>query len=193
MCTSSWARTNRPRSFGARRWPNGRRPLPADYEADKVNELDAQLKNLKRRTGAEILAGYRANRSKLRMTARIQKRSVRLPAFAKINLCLHVVGKPPGRLSRAAHDFPGDFAARHAGTFARRRFRRRIDFTLESNDPTLPLGSGKSGVSRSGSHPPRNRISQAACMRAWKREFRWRADWAADRATPRRRSSACCG
>ena len=31
--------------------------LPADYEADKVNELDAQLKNLKRRTRAENHAG----------------------------------------------------------------------------------------------------------------------------------------
>ena len=34
------------------------RALPADYESEKVTELDAQLKTLKRRSRAKIDAGF---------------------------------------------------------------------------------------------------------------------------------------
>ena len=64
------------------------------------------------------------------------KKSVRLPAFAKINLCLHVLGTPSGRLSRAPDDFSSDLAARHAGTFA----HSSRDLFWKRTIPHLPIG-----------------------------------------------------
>ena len=50
MCTPRWARPIAPPNFWERAPNEWQKAVPADYEADKVNELDAQLKTLKRRT-----------------------------------------------------------------------------------------------------------------------------------------------
>ena len=70
---------------------------PADYEADKVSEIDAQVKAVKRHTRAENLARRAETAVIFRVCplARNTQRSVRLPAFAKVNLDLRVIGKRP--------------------------------------------------------------------------------------------------
>src|SRR6202041_1471028 len=78
------------------------------------------------------------NRSKLpRMTgATRKKKSVRLPAFAKINLCLHVVGKRPDGYHELRTIFQA-ISLRDTLEFSIAPGSSGFHFTLTSNDATL--------------------------------------------------------
>ncbi len=56
-----------------------------------MSEIDAQLKTLKKRLAQKSSPGF----GQTAVTLLGMKKSVRLPAFAKINLCLHVLGRRP--------------------------------------------------------------------------------------------------
>ena len=71
--------------------------------------------------------------------ATIKKKSVRLPAFAKINLCLHVVGKRPDGYHELRTIFQA-ISLRDTLQLSITPSSLSNSFTLESNDPGLPLG-----------------------------------------------------
>jgi 4-diphosphocytidyl-2-C-methyl-D-erythritol kinase len=64
------------------------------------------------------------------------KNSVRLPAFAKVNLCLHVLGRRPDGYHELRTIFQA--IALH-DTLELTRSRNR-GITLEIDDPSLPAG-----------------------------------------------------
>ena len=68
-----------------------------------------------------------------------KKRSVRLPAFAKINLCLHVVGKRPDGYHELRTIFQA-ISLRDTLELSITPDSSKNGFTLESNDSNLPLG-----------------------------------------------------
>ncbi len=68
-----------------------------------------------------------------------KKKSVRLPAFAKINLCLHVMGKRPD----SYHELRTIFQAISLHDMLELSITpgsEGIEIFMRSNDPTLPLG-----------------------------------------------------
>jgi 4-diphosphocytidyl-2-C-methyl-D-erythritol kinase len=65
-----------------------------------------------------------------------KKRSVRLPAFAKVNLCLHVLGKRPD----GYHELRTIFQAISLHDTLELSFAPKPGITLESNDASLPAG-----------------------------------------------------
>lgn len=65
-----------------------------------------------------------------------EKRSVRLPAFAKINLCLHVLGRRPD----GYHELRTIFQAISLRDTLELALSSRPGVTLETNDATLPVG-----------------------------------------------------
>ncbi len=65
------------------------------------------------------------------------KRSVRLPAFAKINLCLHVVG----RLPDSFHELRTIFQSISLHDTLELKLSSRKEITLEIDDPRLPADS----------------------------------------------------
>ncbi len=71
--------------------------------------------------------------------ATFKKKSVRLPAFAKINLCLHVVGKRPDGYHELRTIFQA-ISLRDTLDLSITSGASSNSFTLESNDPALPLG-----------------------------------------------------
>jgi 4-diphosphocytidyl-2-C-methyl-D-erythritol kinase len=71
--------------------------------------------------------------------ATLQKKSVRLPAFAKINLCLHVVGKRPDGYHELRTIFQA-ISLRDTLELSITSGSSNNSFALESNDPALPLG-----------------------------------------------------
>ena len=64
------------------------------------------------------------------------KRSVRLPAFAKINLCLHVLGRRPD----GYHELRTIFQAISLHDTLELSLSDSPGITLETNDSALPLG-----------------------------------------------------
>src|ERR1700686_3126571 len=69
----------------------------------------------------------------------VRKRSVRLPAFAKVNLCLHVLGKRPDdyhELRTIFHTISLHDTLEISITPGSSGF----EFLMSSNDPELPLG-----------------------------------------------------
>src|ERR1700722_15442075 len=99
------------------------------------------------------------NRSKLpRMTrATFKKKSLRLPAFAKINLCLHVVGKRPDGYHELRTIFQA-ISLRDTLEFSIAPGSSGFHFTLTSNDATL-LGP-ENLVARVGGDAAGNQISR---------------------------------
>ena len=71
--------------------------------------------------------------------AKSKKRSVRLPAFAKINLCLHVVGKRPDGYHELRTIFQA-ISLHDTLELSLTPDSTNNGFALESNDPNLPLG-----------------------------------------------------
>ncbi len=71
--------------------------------------------------------------------ATFKKKLVRLPAFAKINLCLHVVGKRPDGYHELRTIFQA-ISLRDTLELSIAPAASSNSFTLESNDPGLPLG-----------------------------------------------------
>ncbi len=65
-----------------------------------------------------------------------KKRSVRLPAFAKINLCLHVIGKRPD----GYHELRTIFQAISLHDTLELSLMREPGIALESTDESLPAG-----------------------------------------------------
>lgn len=63
-------------------------------------------------------------------------RSVRLPAFAKINLCLHIVGKR----ADGYHELRTIFQTISLHDTLELRLMRKPGILLETNDPALPTG-----------------------------------------------------
>ena len=69
-----------------------------------------------------------------------KKRSVRLPAFAKINLCLHVLGKRPDNYHELRTIFQA-ISLHDTLTLSFTPDRSGLQtFVMRSNDPELPLG-----------------------------------------------------
>ncbi len=68
-----------------------------------------------------------------------KKRSVRLPAFAKINLCLHVLGKRPDNYHELRTIFQA-ISLRDTLGISITPASAGLEVTLQSNDPGLPLG-----------------------------------------------------
>ena len=66
-----------------------------------------------------------------------KSRSVRLPAFAKINLCLHVIGKRPD----GYHELRTIFQTISLHDTLELSFAPEPGITLESNDASLPAGA----------------------------------------------------
>ncbi|MGB8849161.1 MAG: 4-(cytidine 5'-diphospho)-2-C-methyl-D-erythritol kinase, partial [Candidatus Acidiferrales bacterium] len=64
------------------------------------------------------------------------KNSVRLPAFAKVNLCLHVLGRRPD----GYHELRTIFQAISLHDTLEITRTRRRGITLEIDDPSLPVG-----------------------------------------------------
>lgn len=64
------------------------------------------------------------------------KNSVRLPAFAKINICLHVLGRRPD----AYHELRTIFQAISLHDTLELSVTRRPEILLETSDPALPVG-----------------------------------------------------
>ena len=112
----------------------------------------------------------------------VKKRSVRLPAFAKINLCLHVLGKR----ADGYHELRTIFQAISLRDTLEIGLTSQPGITLESSDAALPTGPRTSFTARSKRSGARLDFA-AAFAHASKSEFPWRAGWAADRATLRRR------
>jgi len=71
--------------------------------------------------------------------ATLRKKSLRLPAFAKINLCLHVVGKRRDGYHELRTIFQA-ISLRDTLELSLTRDSSSNSCTLESNDPALPLG-----------------------------------------------------
>jgi len=67
------------------------------------------------------------------------KRSVRLPAFAKINLCLHVLGKRPDNYHELRTIFQA-ISLHDTLDISITPASAGLEVTLESDDPQLPLG-----------------------------------------------------
>jgi 4-diphosphocytidyl-2-C-methyl-D-erythritol kinase len=65
------------------------------------------------------------------------KNSLRLPAFAKINLCLHVMGRRPD----GYHELRTIFQAISLHDTLELSLTRKPEISLATNDPSLPLGS----------------------------------------------------
>ncbi len=69
-----------------------------------------------------------------------KKRSVRLPAFAKVNLCLHIAGKRPDNYHELRTIFQ-TITLKDTLTLTIAPARSgAVDISLRSNDPELPLG-----------------------------------------------------
>ena len=92
--------------------------------------------------------------------ATFKKKSVRLPAFAKINLCLHVVGKRPDGYHELRTIFQA-ISLRDTLELSLTPDSPNNSFTLESSDPALPLG-------------PENLVSRA--VKAMRDEIGFRGD-----------------
>src|SRR5271156_6724636 len=68
--------------------------------------------------------------------AKIEKKSVRLPAFAKINLCLHVLGRRPD----GYHELRTIFQAISLRDTLELSRTPQPGIALETDDPALPTG-----------------------------------------------------
>ena len=76
------------------------------------------------------------------ITPSIELRTCASGHYAKINLSLRVLGRPPGRLSRAADDFSDDCAARHADHPRTARSVRAALRRCRRVPPTTPTWCG---------------------------------------------------